>query len=37
MKRLLISVLIVIVMIFALASCTTTRKSGCPMAEGIIH
>jgi len=37
MKRLFISLLIVVVMIFTLTSCSSTRRSGCPMAEGIIH
>jgi hypothetical protein len=37
MKKLFVSLALVCLLAFALSSCSSTRKTGCPMTEGIIH
>jgi len=37
MKKLLVMLLVATLLVFTVSSCSSSRKTGCPMAEGIIH
>jgi len=37
MKKLLFAIMLLTVMVAAFSSCASSRKSGCPGTEGIIH
>jgi len=37
MKKLFLALIVICLLAFTVSSCSSTRRSGCPMAEGIIH
>lgn len=37
MKKIFAVLILAILIIVSVSSCTTSRRSGCPMEEGIIH
>jgi hypothetical protein len=37
MKKLFVALALICLLAIVVSSCSSTRKTGCPMTEGIIH